>query len=53
MGEPQKDATHSANFGLGLQRRCKEVGIDCILAYPGVDAPRFRKPEEFLIKKLR
>jgi acetyl esterase/lipase len=53
MGEPQKDATHSANFGLGLQKRCKEVGIDCIVVYPGVDAPRFRTPEEFLIKKLR
>jgi acetyl esterase/lipase len=34
MGEEQKDPTHSANFGIGLQQHCKEIGIECDIVYP-------------------
>lgn len=52
MGKPQKDATHSANFGLGLQGRCKAVGIPCTLVHPGLSDPEFKTPTAFLIHKL-
>ncbi|MFM7180585.1 MAG: alpha/beta hydrolase fold domain-containing protein [Verrucomicrobiales bacterium] len=34
MGKDQKDPTHSANFGIGLQRRCAELGIGCEVIAP-------------------
>ena len=30
-GKPQKDPTHTANFGLKLQERCEELGLSCEL----------------------
>ena len=38
MGQDQKDPTHSANFGVGLQEKCKAAGVECHLVYQG--APR-------------
>ena len=35
LGKPARDPTHSANFGVKLQERLGEVGVDCELAYPG------------------
>lgn len=35
LGEVQKDPTHSANFGVKLQERCRELRIGCELVYPG------------------
>lgn len=35
MGKDQKDPTHTANFGLGLRRRMREVQVECILNHPG------------------
>jgi hypothetical protein len=34
MGQETKDPTHSANYGLPLQEKCKSVGVDCQLIYP-------------------
>ena len=33
IGKPQKDPTHTANFGLKLQERCEELGLSCELVY--------------------
>ncbi|MFT5409970.1 MAG: acetyl esterase/lipase, partial [Verrucomicrobiales bacterium] len=31
IGKPQKDPTHTSNFGVKLQVRCKQLGIGCEL----------------------
>lgn len=53
MGKEQKDPTHSANFGVGLQEKCKAAGVECELVYP--DAPGVTHPSvaSFLIAKLK
>ena len=38
LGHDQKDPTHTANFGVKLQEKMKEVGVPCELAYDGVVA---------------
>jgi len=52
MGKHQKDPTHSANFGIGLQAHCKELGIGCDVIYPDKKNPQPETPTTFLIKKL-
>jgi acetyl esterase/lipase len=52
MGKDQKDATHSPNFGAGLQKRCKEVGVDCVIYYPGAKGVKHKKPTDYLIAAL-
>ena len=53
LGQPQKDPTHTANFGVKLQEKLKSVGVECELVYPG--APEVKHPtiEEYLIEKLK
>jgi acetyl esterase/lipase len=53
MGQEQKDPTHSANFGVGLQAKCREAGVECELVYP--DAPNVKHPlnTQYLIAKLK
>ncbi|NBW97892.1 MAG: alpha/beta hydrolase, partial [Planctomycetia bacterium] len=52
LGRPQKDPTHSANFGVKLKERLDGLGVPCELVYPG--APDVRHPTiaEFLIDAL-
>ena len=52
MGEDVKDPTHSANFGIGLQKHCKELGIECDVMYPGAKNLKFETTTDFLIAKL-
>lgn len=53
MGKGASDPTHATNFGLGLQQKCKSVGVECRLFYPGspgeVDVPIHK----FLLEKLK
>ena len=43
MGQETKDPTHSANFGVGLQEKCKSVGVECVLVLSGREGmSRFR-----------
>ena len=35
LGQEQKDPTHTANFGVKLQEKCKAAGVECELVYPG------------------
>lgn len=53
IGQPQKDPTHTANFGVKLQEKLRSVGVDSELVYPG--APDVRHPQipDFLIARLR
>jgi acetyl esterase/lipase len=52
MGKNQADPTHSANFGIGLQERCKELGIACDVIYPGAADIKHPTPTAYLIARL-
>jgi acetyl esterase/lipase len=53
LGKKQRDPTHTANFGVKLQEKMKEVGVDCHLMYPGAPALKYPDPVEFLIGQLK
>ena len=53
MQQNQKDPTHSANFGIGLESHCKKLGIKCDLVHPGVTDIKYKTPTEYLIKNLK
>jgi acetyl esterase/lipase len=53
MGQEQKDPTHTANFGVKLQEKCKSVGVECELVYPGAPDVKHATAQDYLIKKLK
>lgn len=53
MGKAQKDPTHTANFGIGLQQRCQELGLACEVIYPGSKPSKHETPTAYLIEKLK
>lgn len=53
LGQPQKDATHSANFGVKLQEHCKAQGVDCELVYPRAPGVKHKNAEVYLIDVLK
>lgn len=52
LGEEQPDATHSTNFGLALQQRCRELNIHCELVYNSAPDVYHEGPTDFLISNL-
>ncbi|MGC3967541.1 MAG: alpha/beta hydrolase [Pirellulales bacterium] len=52
MGQKTKDPTHSANYGLPLQDKCKSVGVQCDLIYPKTPEEKPQNPQAYLIEKL-
>ena len=53
IGENQKDPTHSSNFGVKLQERCKGLGIGCELVYPGAPDVKHQTSTDYLIATLK
>jgi len=53
LGQPQKDPTHTANYGVKLQEKCKSVGVECELVYPGASNVKHKAATDFLIAKLK
>lgn len=53
LGQPQKDPTHTANYGVKLQEKCKSVGVECELVYPGAPDVKHASIVEFLVAKLK
>lgn len=51
MGEKQENPTHTANFGIGLQKRCQELGIECNIYYPKKGRKK-KTPTDILLEKL-
>ena len=49
IGKPQKDPTHTANFGLKLQERCKELGLSCELVFRGAKKIKHKDATAYLI----
>ena len=52
LGQPQKDPTHTSNFGVKLQEHCQEAGVDCELVYPGAPDVKHETTSDFLVRKL-
>ena len=53
VGKDQKDPTHTANFGVKLQERCVELGVDCMVVYPGSPNQSYQTPTDYLISTLQ
>jgi acetyl esterase/lipase len=53
IGKNQKDPTHTANFGVKLQERCRELGVKCEVVYPGASDVRHKTPTDYLIATLK
>jgi len=53
LGQPQKDPTHTANYGVKLQERCKELGVPCELVYPGAPDVKHASIQDYLVEKLK
>ena len=52
LGQEQKDPTHTANFGVKLQERLKELNVESELVYPGAPEVKHASIHEFLIERL-
>ncbi len=52
IGEEQANPTHTANFGLKLQEKCNDVGVECEFVY-GADVKASITATEYLIQKLK
>lgn len=53
FGGKEPDPTHSAIYGIEFAKRCKEIGVDCRVSYPGKQDSEFQNSIDFLVKKLR
>lgn len=53
VGENQDDPTHSAVMGLKLAEKCKEVGVELILIYPGQTHPQYKNIPAYLMDRLK
>ena len=53
LGKNEKDPTHSANFGVKLQEKCKGVNVECELVYPGATDVQHKSIADYLIAKLK
>ena len=53
IGQPQKDPTHTSNFGVKLQEHCRAAGVACELVYPDAPDVKHATTTEYLISKLK
>lgn len=53
VGKVERDPTHSAVFGVELERRCVELGVSCELMHPGVRRVKHATPTAYLISALQ
>ncbi|MFT4176985.1 MAG: alpha/beta hydrolase [Luteolibacter sp.] len=53
LGQPQKDPTHTANFGVKLKEKLDQAGVECELVYPGATGVKHANIEAYFIGKLK
>lgn len=53
LGKDQKDPTHTSNFGVKLQEKCKESTVPCELVYPGAPDVTHKTIMEYLVDALK
>ncbi|MFT5107191.1 MAG: acetyl esterase/lipase [Pseudoalteromonas tetraodonis] len=47
------DSIHGVTFGVGLQKRCIELGIECHVVHPGAENVRYQTPIDYLSSTLK
>jgi acetyl esterase/lipase len=52
VGDSPKDPTHSPILGIKLAEKCKAVGVDVILVYPGHPNAMYKNSGDYLIDHL-
>src|SRR5437870_10893383 len=52
-GDEQKDPTHSAVYGIELEKKMKEVGVECVVTWPGHPSEKYKSIRDFLVTKLK
>jgi acetyl esterase/lipase len=53
LGEPQKDPTHTSNYGVKLQEKLRSLNVPCELVYPGAPDVKHLTLESYLIETLK
>jgi len=53
LGQEQRDPTHTSNYGVKLQEKCRGIGVDCELAYPGAPGVKHATIEAYFLEKLK
>jgi len=53
LGKNQKDPTHTSNYGVKFQERCRGAGVACEFFYPGAPGARHADIAAFLIETLK
>ncbi|MFM2168028.1 MAG: hypothetical protein RIS79_2399 [Verrucomicrobiota bacterium] len=53
LGQPQKDPTHTVNYGVKLQEHCRSLGVECELNYPSAPSVKHPSIAAFLITMLK
>jgi acetyl esterase/lipase len=53
LGQPEKDPTHSANFGVKLKEHCATHKVPCALVYPGAENVKYATEVDFIKAHLR
>jgi hypothetical protein len=53
LGKDEKDATHTANFGVKLKEHCDEIKAPCELVYPGAPNVVHANPNDYIKAYLR
>jgi acetyl esterase/lipase len=53
VGQPQKDPTHTSNFGAKLKEKGDLLGVECVLVYPGAPETNYKNGATYLTQKLK
>jgi acetyl esterase/lipase len=52
LGQPAKDPTHTANFGVKLQEHLRTLGVPCELVYPGAPDVQHKTLTDYVLARL-
>jgi acetyl esterase/lipase len=53
LGEPQKDPTHTSNYGVKLQEKLRSLNVPCELVYPGAPDVKHASIDAYLVETLK
>ena len=53
LGQDAKDPTHTPNFGVKLQEKCRATGIPCELVYRGAPEVKHAQVVDYLLAQLK
>jgi acetyl esterase/lipase len=53
LGQDQKDPTHTANYGVKLQEKLRELGVECELVHADAHSPAHPSTVRYIIEKLK